>query len=366
LVRKKGVKNTRVFVGETFANEGVHLVDCINCTIVKCDFSFNADDKPMLTLENCVDCTITRCKFHDKTTKGQFIKIKGEKSKGNVIDHCEFSDHTFSAGNGGESLQIGLSPYSGCSFDTVVRKCYFHDLSADVECISIKSCGNVIENNLLANNNCNITFRHGGHNKVLNNVFVGSGGIRLYGSNSEIRGNYHRDNNAEKKYRPLIIGSGTLEDDPNFESEGKARGKIGCTHSVYARAKHNVIEGNTYHNCKGMCVNWGYKRNKLKEKNQGERECNGKRYKQTEVILPDKNLFKDNVIFAEEPSISSIMVVFAEEIGANKANNIIESNKKFNAKLGKIPTISGPDKLRSKPSPTIPDVGGWQIPKAKV
>lgn len=371
-----------------FSDEGVHLISCSNCTIVGCDFSFNAIDKPMLSLKNCVNCVITRCKFHDKTTKGQLIKIQGENSKGNVIENCEFYNQTFDDENGGESVQIGLSPFSGCSFDTVIKNCYFHDLRADAENISIKSCGNVIENNLFANNYSNITFRHGGHNKVLNNVFIGSGGIRLYGDHNEVTGNYHfgnddrKDDNEKhkkaKKFRPLLVGSGTSEDDPNFKSEGIASGKKGCSHHVYAQAKNNIIENNIYHNCKGVCVDWGYKIVELKEedRNHPDKVCeenNGKKFRMkgpplSENLPAINNSFKNNTLIADEANLSSIMFVFAKHVKLQHKGNVntFEGNKKFNGKFGKELLQRGEDILRNKPQMPFPSVGDWKRPEPKV
>ena len=346
----------------------------------------------MLLLENCVECKITRCKFHDKSTKGQFIKILGEKSKRNVIDNCEFYNHTFDKENGGEAVRLGLSPYSGCSFDTRIKNCYFHNLRADVENISIKSSGNVIENNLFANNYSNVTFRHGGHNKVLNNVFIGSGGIRLYGDHNEVTGNYHFGNDDRiddkdkhkkaKKFLPLLVGMGTSEDDPNFKSEGRASGKKGCKHHVYAQAKTNTIENNIYHNCKGVCVDWGYKIVELKEEDRKDpdkvcKENNGKKFTMkgpplSENLPATNNSFKNNILIADEANLSSVMVKFfkfkrgEELVEASSKNNTFADNKKFNGKFGMETPIRNIDILRSKPEIIIPPVGEWQIPKPKV
>ena len=384
----KKEKNKKLFVNKKFSDEGVKLIGCTNCTIVGCDFSFNANKKTMLLLENCVECTITRCKFHDKSTIGQFIQILGENSKRNVIDNCEFYNHTFEADNGGEAVRLGLSQYSGCSFDTRIKNCYFHDLRADAENISIKSCGNIIENNLFANNYSNVTFRHGGWNKVLNNVFIGSGGIRLYGDHNEVTGNYHfgnddRNDDKEKhkkakKLRPLLVGVGTNEDDPNFKSEGKAMGKTGCSHHVYAQAKNNTIENNIYHNCKGVCVDWGYKIVKLKEEDQKEpnkvcKENNGKKFRMqgpplSENLPAIKNSFKNNILIADEANLSTIMFVFAGHVKPeDKANvNTFEGNRRFNGKFGKELLQQNKDVLTNKPEFQIPSVGAWPRPEPKV
>src|SRR3712207_4312354 len=96
-------------------------------TIDSVEFSYDKDEGDgMLLLKNCVNCTISNCTFRDKSTKGNFITILGQRSNGNVIDHCEFRKHTFSGTNEGEAIRIGGSEFSGCSFNTTVQYCWFH------------------------------------------------------------------------------------------------------------------------------------------------------------------------------------------------------------------------------------------------
>jgi hypothetical protein len=233
-----------------------------NYTIRDRDFSYDKDSEEegggegMLVLKNCKNVTVLNCKFHDKSTKGNFITLLGPDSKENTIDQCEFWNHIFSSENGGEPIRIGNSSTSGCEFKTTIKYCYFHDLRADEETVSIKSCGNILQNNRHENCKSSFTIRHGGSNIIKNNVFIGSGGIRAYGENNRITDNVHINNNngEDDKYQPLRIDNGNLEDDPNFDR----RCGDGCSHAVYARAKNNTIEGNTYYNCKDACVYWGF------------------------------------------------------------------------------------------------------------
>lgn len=302
---------------KTVKDEEVKVEECIDCSIVNCDFSFNKTDKTMLTLSNCVRCTVSKCKFHDKDTKGLFIKIVGDKTKDNVIEDCEFWNHTFNKENGGEPMRIGGSEFSGCKFNTIIRNCHFHDLKSDVETISIKSCGNVIENNKHEDCKSSITIRHGGFNKIRNNLFIGSGGIRVFGDGNEITGNYHK-NNHSTKFPPLIVSNGSVEKDPNFDEEGNPIGKKGSSHAAYARVKNNLIEGNTYDNCDGICIMWGRKK------------------KDNQKLPPIKgSIIKDNIIVDDDDTDSIFLVCSGE---AKLEDSRCEANQLFgrNAKRGDI------------------------------
>jgi len=176
---------------------------------------------------------VSNCEFHDKKKEGLFIRIMGEKSKDNLIERCTFWDHTFEGENGGEAIRIGNSDVSGCWFNTTVRYCHFRNLKGDPESVSIKSCGNVLENNIHEECDANVTIRHGGFNKIRNNVFIGSGGIIVCGEGNEITGNYHKNNNNENdKRRPLVLWKGNVETDPCFDSDGKPVVKRPTTHTM--------------------------------------------------------------------------------------------------------------------------------------
>jgi poly(beta-D-mannuronate) lyase len=307
--------------------------DCEDCKVDYCDFQYDKNDVDVFILKNGVKDVISHCKFHDRETKGLFLKIQGEDTKDNVVEACEFWGHRFPGDNGGEPIRIGNSDLSGCEFNTTVRYCHFHDLRGDPETVSIKSCGNVLENNLHENCKSNFTIRHGGFNKIRNNVFKGSGGIRVLGDGNEIIGNYHQ-NNDNNDFRPLAIENGNEDKDPNFDSDGKPSGKkADDTHDEYARAKNNLIEGNIYDNCEGTYVVWGRKDRDRK---------------------PTGNTFRNNTIIADDED--STFLKF--ENGAEVDDNHFEDNRLYgeNAKRGDIPE-QAIKKLSTKPEIRMPDAG---------
>lgn len=335
----EGRNNDRISLNSPIG-ERVVLRNCTNCRIEEEEFTYN-DEGDQLLLENCVDCKILRCTFRDKDTKGNFIHIKGEESKGNRIEHCTFRNHTFDGTNGGEAIIIGLDEYSGCEFKTYVRKCEFINCRGDPELVSIKSCGNVLENNkIIASENDargNFTVRNGGFNIIQNNVFEGAGGIRILGDGNKTRGNYHKNNDNEK-FRPLAIENGDIPTDLNFE-DGKPSGRKGPDRddTKYAQAKNNLIEDNIYENCEGICVVWG--------------KATDREFK------PKKNTFKNNLLIAEDKD-SRFLRAVDENAEIEDNENSFEDNKMYGEKAesGDIPD-DAIDELSEKPQFKIPDAG---------
>jgi hypothetical protein len=199
-------------------------------------------------------------------------------------------------------------------------------------------------------------------------LFIGSGGIRVYGDSNEIRGNYHENNSSSEK-PPLIIANGSLENDPNFKDSGGPRGGEGCGHAVYARTKNNVIEGNTYDNCELTCVDWGYKTYKCdpdkdKDEDTGKklhckRQCGEKEYTlntiDKEVLHPINNSFINNTIMADDENKAPTLL----ECSADSKipdNNVFQGNKLYNAKPGDVPK-EAIMVLSSKPDIKKPDAG---------
>jgi hypothetical protein len=326
----------KIIQNKTFDSEEVILEGCKNCKIINCDFSFDKEDKTMLTLNDCVECTVSNCQFHDKNTAGVTLLIIGEDSKKNVIEGCHFFKLTITqeytkrykeshhkpdgkpANLNAEPVRIGGSQFSGCLFNTNINNCHFDHLQADAETVSIKSCGNVLENNRHEECKSSFTIRHGGFNKIQNNRFIGSGGIRVFGDGNEITNNNHKNNDGSK-FPPLIIANGNAENDPNFGRESEPIDRKGSSHAKYARVKNNVIQGNTYDNCAGTCVIWGRKK------------------KDDQTLTPTKNKFRTNTIIAEDIDTDSIFLKCSD--GARISDSQCEGNRLFgrNGKRGDIP-----------------------------
>jgi hypothetical protein len=343
---------------ELEALEGFRLIEC----------TFSQKNGERLILNNCKKCRVIGCHFPKKTTKGVSIKITGEESDGNIIEGCDFREHSINDTNGGECIRIGENNFSGCIFNTTVRYCSFLDLeTGEPESISIKSCGNTFEYNTHERCTSSVTIRHGGYNKILNNTFIGSGGIRVYGAENEVKGNWHENNNS-KKFPPLTIPNGNLEDDPNFEAEKPneppkplKKPKEGCRHDAYARAKNNTIEDNTYVNCQGTCISWGHK----DYADEKKKKCGDNEYTQKGPILPKDNKFRRNSVIADDNDSEVLGFILKDDLTAptmeslrkRLKDNTFEDIRLYGkkAKRGLIPQEAINDS--PGPKPTKPQTG---------
>jgi len=83
-------------------------------------------------------------------------------------------------------------------------------LKGDSETVSIKSCGNVLENNIQEKYESNFTIRYDDFNTIRNNMFIGSGGITVSGDSNAIMHNYHQ-NNDNSDFLPLAVCKDGLE-----------------------------------------------------------------------------------------------------------------------------------------------------------
>lgn len=231
-----------------------------NFIIKDCDFDFSSEQQQkdskgndvsttMLTLNNCKNGIVLNCHFHNKKPKGLGLKIAGAGTNNVFVDNCEFDNLTYSAGNGGEPMRIGNSQHSGIWFDCTVRNSNFHDLKADVETISIKSCGNIIEHNHFKDNDSNVTVRHGGFATIQENDFEGLGGIRVIGPYNKIINNRFKNNKSSGDRAPIILAYANARVDPNFTAVDKPSGKEGRSHAMYAQVVGCEISGNVFENC---------------------------------------------------------------------------------------------------------------------
>jgi Chondroitinase B len=335
-------RNTKKLEKE-ISSERVVLDGLTNYTVDGVTFSFNGEDDT-LELQNCVECKIINCTFRDRDKKGNFIHIRGPKSKGNRIEHCTFKNHTFEGENGGEAIIIGLDKWTGFSFKTSVLNCEFNNCRGDPELVSIKSCHNELRNNKVISTDeekdgkplarGNFAVRNGGYNIIQENVFEGAGGIRILGRKNEIRGNYHK-NNGHPDFRPLAMENGNVEDDENFK-DGKPSEEEITTPDTYARAKENIIEDNIYEDNEGICVVWG------------KADRNKK---------PQKNIFRNNILIGVEKESRFLRALNGAELDDDNGNTF-EKNKRFGEKAERADMPEDAvEKLPKKPEFKIPAAG---------
>jgi len=125
------------------------------------------------------------------------VKMKGKlnQENGHVVEYNYFGPRQTLGSNGGETLRIGTSHFSRENSNTIVRKNYFDRTSGELEIVSSKSCGNIIEGNVFYESQGTLTMRHGHFTTVQNNYFLGNrkpntGGIRIINENQTVQNNY--------------------------------------------------------------------------------------------------------------------------------------------------------------------------------
>ena len=125
------------------------------------------------------------------------VRLNDENSQQNYhqIDHNYFGYRPTFGSNGGETLRIGTSHYSLTDSYTLVENNYFEHTNGEVEIISVKSGRNTLRGNVFYEAQGTLTLRHGNHNLIENNVFIGNGvahtgGIRVINKYQTVRNNY--------------------------------------------------------------------------------------------------------------------------------------------------------------------------------
>ena len=158
----------------------------------------------------------------------------------------------------------------------------------------------------------NVSIRNGGFNDILNNTFLGSGGgITVRGDGNEISGNTHENNHSTNvDLRPLVIENGNTPVDENFGSDGQPHGdRAKKDTDLYAQAKNNTIDGNTYKNCRGACVIWG---------------------QESRHLHPVDNFFTNNTLIADQVYSTFLQFLDAGDAKVRKTStfedNEIEGN----------------------------------------
>jgi poly(beta-D-mannuronate) lyase len=143
------------------------------------------------------------------------VRLNTEASLENshIIEYNYFGPRETLGSNGGETLRIGTSHYSREYSNTVVRNNFFDRTSGELEIISSKSCGNLIEGNVFFESQGTLTMRHGHYTTVENNYFLGNrvpntGGIRIINENQTVRNNYLYGLTGHRFRGALVIMNG--------------------------------------------------------------------------------------------------------------------------------------------------------------
>ncbi len=278
--------------------------------------------------EHAYDCRVTGCVIDhfnpaSRQTKGNWVQLYGKRNRfdhntvvgklneGVVIaavldldggqyhriDHNYFGPRPVYGSNGAEIIRTGNSFSSHTPSFIEITDNWFDRCCGEVETLSIKSCDNRIERNVLFECMGGIALRHGDRNIVSDNIIIGNGkpdtgGVRVINKGHVISGNWFCGLAGKRSYSPLAIMNG-VPDSPDYR---------------YHQVRNTVIKDNIFENCGPLEL------------------CLGKDFERTEA--PRDNTFSDNIIV--NPMSDSIYVAYDDISGILMKNNIVSAASPVN------------------------------------
>jgi len=157
------------------------------------------------------------------------------------IDHNYFGERPVYGSNGAETIRVGTSQQAYKSSNTIIEHNLFERCSGEVEVISIKSCDNIIRNNVLLECEGVVALRHGDRNTVNNNLFIGNG-LRNTGGIRVINAGHHI-------YENIMVG---LAGTRFFSALGVMDAVPNSLPNRYCQVVDVVISRNTMINCSNI------------------------------------------------------------------------------------------------------------------
>ncbi len=180
--------------------------------------------------------------FIDKTNLGVLMAIILDDDRSRLnnhsIDSNYFGYRKPLGSNAGEIIRIGVSEHCTFYSNTKVENNLFEHCDGETEIISIKSCGNLVRNNVFKECQGAVVLRHGNNNTIESNLFLGNGkegtgGVRVINEGNWIVNNYFSNCKGEGFRSPLAIMNGVFNSPPNR----------------YLPVRDGVIANNTFSNC---------------------------------------------------------------------------------------------------------------------
>ncbi|MCX6210243.1 MAG: hypothetical protein NTZ59_12295, partial [Bacteroidetes bacterium] len=153
-------------------------------------------------------------------------------------DHNYFDGRPPLGSNAGEIIRVGVSQHCTFNSNTIIADNYFKNCDGETEIISLKSCDNIIKNNVFKECQGCVTLRHGNNNTVFNNIFLGNGkegtgGVRIINEGNWVVNNLFYECVGVSFRSPLAIMNG-VPNSPAFR---------------YLPVKDAVVFGNSFINC---------------------------------------------------------------------------------------------------------------------
>ena len=160
-----------------------------------------------------------------KANMGSLVFVRGDDatlacSLQDRIDHNLLHDVLYADGeNTHETVRTGSNDMgaSGCSSFTVIEDNLLERCSGEEEVMSLKSSDNIVRGNTLLNCRGSIDLRLGNRDLVCGNLVIvtdgtpGSGGVKLYGVDHRVFGNYFEGLTGTGHVGPLSLVPGTMD-----------------------------------------------------------------------------------------------------------------------------------------------------------
>lgn len=217
-----------------------------NCTVSNCvidGFSNPDKNKNDFWIQiNGKNNTVEYCSLSGKTNKGMTLTVRLDSLTSTETNHHIYRNYFGKreplGENGGETIQIGLSQTSHLNGWTKVEENFFEHCDGELEIISVKSCENMIVNNVFKECKGMLTLRHGHRNIVYGNIFLGNGventgGVRVINENQKVFNNFFSGLRGKGVGSALVLVNGI----PNAQPK------------EYDQVKNAVIFNNTFYDC---------------------------------------------------------------------------------------------------------------------
>jgi len=182
------------------------------------------------------------CSLTGKTNKGMTLTVRLDSLTSTETNHHIYRNYFGKreplGENGGETIQIGLSQTSHLNGWTRVEENFFEQCDGELEIISVKSCENIIINNVFQECRGMVTLRHGHRNIVYGNIFLGNGvegtgGVRVINENQKVFNNFFSGLRGKGVNSALVVVNGM----PNAKPK------------EYDQVKNAVVFNNTFYDC---------------------------------------------------------------------------------------------------------------------
>lgn len=241
LLFKDGYPERRSVVEFSIGNDYANHCRLTDCVIDNFNTNRRDENKTYVMLAGRYN-RIDHCSFLRKYNLGVTLIVnlngKGCLQNRHQIDHNYFGPRGVYASNGAETIRVGTSQQSYESSQTLIEHNLFDQCSGEVEVISIKSCDNIIRNNVLFECQGVLALRHGKRNIVEKNLFLGNhvrntGGVRIVDSDHIVRENTFVNLAGHRFFSPLAVMNAVPNSLPNR----------------YVQPKNVTISGNTFIGC---------------------------------------------------------------------------------------------------------------------